>query len=178
MVLLIAAIIVAGAIVWGCLQIVGGMRALQREMERVRVLDLLSLFRGALDGTGADARSLLAWEPVVRVARQLFPDEVATLDQAWGAAFPFGTARVEAAHAQWTTEWLLWERAHDADYKLKAAVAEEELKRSEGSPAARARLEAIEHEKLERYQRRYEEYVRIGKALQALAPPARAAGRE
>ena len=34
--------------------------------------------------------------------------------------------------------------------------------------AARARLDAIEQEKLELYQRRYAEYVRVAKALQAL----------
>ncbi len=85
-----------------------------------------------------------------------------------GIAFPFGSERIQAAHAQWTADWLAWERTHDAEYKLKAAAVEEELARSEGSPLVRARLDAIEREKLERYQRRYEEYVRIGKALQAL----------
>jgi hypothetical protein len=36
----------------------------------------------------------------------------------------------------------------------------------------RARLDAVEREKLETYQRRYEEYVRVAKALQALSGPA------
>jgi hypothetical protein len=34
---------------------------------------------------------------------------------------------------------------------------------------ARARLDAVEREKLELYQRRYEEYVRVSKALQSLS---------
>jgi hypothetical protein len=34
----------------------------------------------------------------------------------------------------------------------------------------RAKLDAVEREKLDSYQRRYEEYVRIAKALQALTP--------
>jgi hypothetical protein len=39
-----------------------------------------------------------------------------------------------------------------------------------GSDLGRATLEAVEREKLELYQRRYEEYVRVGKALHALIP--------
>jgi hypothetical protein len=37
-----------------------------------------------------------------------------------------------------------------------------------GSTVARARLEAVEQEKLDLYQRRYQDYVRVAKALQAL----------
>ena len=47
--------------------------------------------------------------------------------------------------------------------KLKAGAAE-----AAGGADVRAAVAAIEREKLERYQRRYEEYVRIGKALAAL----------
>ena len=75
---------------------------------------------------------------------------------------------VQAAHARWTAEWLAWERTHDAEYKLKAAEIEEELLASGGSTVVRGRLDGVEREKLDRYQRRYEEYVRVGKALQAL----------
>jgi hypothetical protein len=87
-----------------------------------------------------------------------------------GSAFPFGAERLQAAHARWTAEWLAWERTHDGDYKRKAAAAEQELALSSGSAAieARARLDDLEREKLELYQRRYEEYVRVSKALQAL----------
>ena len=46
--------------------------------------------------------------------------------------------------------------------------AEEELARAEGSRTLRARVDAIERQKLDLYQRRYAEYVRVAKALQAL----------
>jgi hypothetical protein len=78
---------------------------------------------------------------------------------------------IQAAHAQWTADWLAWERAHDAEYKLKAAAAEADLAAA-NTPVARARLEATEREKLELYQRRYQEYVRVAKALQALSTAA------
>jgi hypothetical protein len=45
------------------------------------------------------------------------------------------------------------------------------LQESGGAPAARARLEAIEREKLELYQRRYQDYVQVAKALQGLIAP-------
>ena len=101
----------------------------------------------------------------------LMPNECAALDKASGATFPFTAEQVQAAHAQWTADWLAWERAHDATYKEKAAVAEQEVAASGGSPAARARLDAIEREKLDLYQRHYQEYVQVGKALQALIAP-------
>ena len=63
---------------------------------------------------------------------------------------------------------MSWERAHDAEFKLKAAAAEHDLGASGGSPVMRAKVDAIEREKLDAYQRRYEEYVRVAKALQAL----------
>ena len=113
-------------------------------------------------------RALLEWQPLARAARELFPEEFAALDRAAGAAFPFSAEAIQAAHARWTAEWLGWERSHDAEYKVKAAAVERELAASGGSPIVRARLEAVEREKLERYQRRYEEYVRTAKALQAL----------
>ena len=37
--------------------------------------------------------------------------------------------------------------------------------------ASPARLDAIEREKLETYQRRYEEYIRVARALQAFIAP-------
>ena len=108
------------------------------------------------------------WEPLARAARQLYHDEFVSLDRAYGATFPFGADRIQGAHAQWTADWLAWERSHDADYKLKAVAVEEELAKSSGSSVVRGRLDAIEREKLELYQRRYAEYVRVAKALQAL----------
>ena len=119
-----------------------------------------------------DPRALLVWQPLAMTARRMFPDECATLDAAAGATFPFDSNHLQAAHARWTANGLVWERTHDAEFKLKAAAVESELDASGSTPLLRAQLEAVEREKLEQYQRRYEEYVRTAKALQALqAPP-------
>ena len=96
-------------------------------------------------------------------------DEFAALDRASGGTFPFTHEQIQAAHARWTTEWLAWERSHDAEYKLKAALAEQELGDRLNSPSGRARIDVIERDKLDRYQQRYEEYTRIARGLQALA---------
>jgi DNA-directed RNA polymerase len=101
-------------------------------------------------------------------ARNLFPDECVALDLASGVRFPFSAEQIQAAHARWTAEWLAWEETHDSEYTLKAAEIEATLRVSRDPSLDRARLEAVERQKLERYQRRYEEYVRVGKALQAL----------
>ena len=168
MVLLAAALIVAGAVAWGFLRIVSELREARREVVRTRTLEVLRAFIAAPAEAAADPRALLVWEPLAKAARQICPDEFVQLDRAYGAAFQFGAERFESAHAQWTADWLAWERSHDAEYKLKAASVEEEIARSVGSPVVRARLDAVEREKLELYQRRYAEYVRVAKALQSL----------
>jgi hypothetical protein len=165
---LLAALIVAGATWWGTQQLVREMRAGRDDAVRARTLALIDLFAPAIGAAQADPRALLAWQPLAKVARQLFPAECAKLDGAAGGTFPFTSDHAQAAHAQWTADWLAWERLHDGDYKLKTAAAEQELAASGGSPVLRARLDAIEREKLDLYQRRYSEYVRIAKALQAL----------
>ena len=70
------------------------------------------------------------------------------------------------------TDWLAWERSHDAEFKLKAAIIEQEIAATGSSAVLRARLDAVESEKLDLYQRRYQEYVRVAKALQGLVTPA------
>jgi len=45
---------------------------------------------------------------------------------------------------------------------------EQEISASGTSALLRARLDAVESEKLGLYQRRYEDYVRVARALQAL----------
>jgi hypothetical protein len=115
-----------------------------------------------------DPRALLVWQPLARTARQLHPEAFAALDRASGGTFPFTAAQIDAAHARWTADWLTWERNHDAEFKVKAAVLAEQLA-GDTSPAARAQLDDLEREKLERYQRRYQDYVRVSKALQSLA---------
>ena len=169
MLLLLSALIIAVAIGWGCRHVASELRRTREVVARLQTLRLLQTFAPATSAALSDPRSVLAWEPLARTARRLFPEEFAGLDRASGMAFPFGSDRIQAAHAQWTADWLAWERAHDAEYKLKAAVAEDELARSDGSPVWRARLDAVEREKLDLYQRRYAEYVRVAKALQTLA---------
>jgi hypothetical protein len=167
-VILVASLIVAGAIAWAALQVVAELRASREERARARMLALLGLFGPARAAAQQDPRAYLVWHPIAALARQLFPLETATLDRTAGGAFPFTPADLQAAHAQWTTDWLAWERTHDAEYKLKAAAAAAELAPAAAPDVARAKLEAVENEKLDRYQRRYAEYVRIAKALQAL----------
>ena len=168
MLLLFSALIIAAAIVWGCLHIASELKATREDAARLWTMEVLSAFLPATGAVAADSRALLVWEPLARTARRLFPDEFAAIDRAAGAAFPFSVDRIQAAHAQWTADWLAWERTHDAEYKLKVAVVEEEIARSGGSAVARARLEAVEREKLDLYQRRYAEYISIAKALQGL----------
>jgi hypothetical protein len=165
---LLASLIVAGALWWCTQQIVGALRANRDEASRARTLALVELFAPAIGAAQADPRALLAWQPLAAMARQLFAAECAALDRAAGGAFPFATDHAQAAHARWTADWLAWERTHDAEYKRRAAVAEQALAASGGSAAQRATLDAIESEKLDLYQRRYAEYVRVSKALQAL----------
>jgi hypothetical protein len=166
--ILLAALTIAGAIWWGAQQLVGQMRAGRDDAARSRTLALVDLFAPAIGAAQADPRALLVWQPLAKMARQLFPAECAALDGAAGGTFPFTSDQAQAAHAQWTADWLAWERLHDGDYKLKTAAAEQELVASGGSPVLRAKLDAIEREKLDLYQRRYSEYVRIAKALQSL----------
>ena len=164
----VAALIVAGAIGWAAQAIVGERRKARGDATRERTAQLLQTFAPGVAAAQSDPRALLAWQPLARTARQVCPDEFAALDRAAGGAFPFGREQLEAAHSRWTTEWLAWERSHDAAFKLKAATVEAELASSGGSPLVRARLDAVEREKLDLYQRRYEEYIRVAKALQAL----------
>jgi hypothetical protein len=164
----VAALIVAGSIAWAAQAIVREWRKARGDASRARTAQLLRTFAPGVAAAQNDPRALLAWQPLARMARQVCPDEFAALDHAAGGAFPFSREQLEAAHARWTADWLAWERSHDAAFKLKAAVVEDELASSGGSPLVRARLDAVEREKLDQYQRRYEEYIRIAKALQAL----------
>jgi hypothetical protein len=171
-VIILAAVIVAAAIGWAALQIVGELRAARATAAtEEHVAAMLTLFAPALIATQQDPRAFLTWQPIANAARQLFPDAFAALDRAAGGVFPFPKERIEAAHAQWTADWLAWELAHDSAYKLKAAAAEDETARQGASPVTRARVDAVEREKLDLYQRRYAEYVRTAKALQALIAP-------
>jgi hypothetical protein len=170
-VILIAALIVAGAVAWGALQITAAVRAGRAAAGGGdQLAALLAMFAPALAATQQDPRAFLVWQPIANAARQLFPEEFAKLDRAMGGTFPFTRERIDAAHGQWTADWLAWELAHDTEFKLKVATAEHELAGQGASGLARARLDAIEREKLDLYQRRYADYVKTAKALQALIP--------
>ena len=167
MIAIAAAIVVAAAILWASHALVAELRSARAEATRTRALAILQSFSPGIAAAHSDPRALITWVPLARAARQLLPAEFALLDAAAGGSFPFSAERIQAAHARWTAEWLAWERAHDADYKLKAAVLDRELAAGD-SAMVRAHLEAVEREKLDLYQRRYQEYVQVAKALQSL----------
>jgi hypothetical protein len=171
--ILAATLAIAAVIYWAAQQILAELKAAREEATRTRALALLQLFAPGLGTSAHDPKALLVWQPLANTVRQLFPAELAALDRAAGGTFPFTKERLQAAHAEWTADWLAWERAHDAEYKLKAAAVEHEIAAAgatsaTASPILRARLDSIEREKLDLYQRRYQEYVQVAKALQGL----------
>ncbi len=164
----ILAVALAGAAAWSLLRVVQLLRDMQAQAARARTLQILALFAPGVTAAVDDPKSLLSWQPMAATARRLFPDDFAALDRAAGTVFPFSADQIEQAHARWTADWLAWEQAHDTTYKLRVAQAEAELVAAPASPLGRARLDAIEREKLEFYQARYGQYVKVAKALQAL----------
>lgn len=165
---------VAAATGLGALLVASALRARRRDAQ---ILGLLAAFGGAAERARADPRVLLAWYPLADAARRAFPDAFGVLESEARPRFPFGPADLEAAHARWSTEWLDWERRHDAEHRARREAVEAELGQAAAAaaPPLRARLEALEQEKLERYQRRYEEYVRVSRALGRLSEPGPAA---
>jgi hypothetical protein len=159
---------VAVAVLWAAQRAVDALGQSRAPAPQDRQLQLLALFAPAVSTSSRDPRMLLSWHALAGIARRMFPDEFGALDRASGAAFPFSRQQIQDSHAHWTAEWLAWEGVHDAEYRLKRAVIEQEVAASGGSPTSRARLDAVEREKLESYQRRYEEYIRVAKALQSL----------
>ena len=134
---------------------------------------LLATFGPAVAAVQQDPRQLLVWYPLAQTSRKLFPEAFAELDKAAaGGRFPFTKEQLQAAHARCSSDWLSWERAHDAEYSLKTAEVQNEIERAgqsatQASPLLRTRLAAVEQQKLERYQQRYEEYIKTAKALAA-----------
>ena len=165
--IVLAAIYIGGivAILW--FTVTRELRALRRETARHAALDTFGAAQAAVQ---SDPTQLVTWYPLARAARKIDPETFAALDAAAGGTFPFTREQVERAHAKVSSDWLAWEQAHDEEYRVKAAAAEQDLGRASGEAAtlARARLERIQHEKIERYQQRYEAYIRTAKALQAL----------
>ena len=163
---------VVGAVVALVFAVVGGMLIHElRERRREQLLvRLAATFAPAIAHSSTDPHELVAWASVARTMRKLFPEAFRQLDPAAGGQFPFSSQLIEAAHVRWTSDWLAWERRHDVEYKEQARVAEAEMSRVGQTDAStvRARLAMIEQEKLQTYQERYEEYVRVGKAITAL----------
>jgi hypothetical protein len=154
-------LIAAAAVAWGATSIASELRRTREDAVRAQALAIAQTFAPAIAAAQSDPRVLLTWQPLAKSMRVLFPEAFAALDRASSATFPFTTDRLQSAHAHWTADWLAWERTHDAEYKTRAAEAQ-------SSPA---RFDLIEREKLETYQRRYEEYIRVARALQALIQP-------
>jgi len=148
-----------------------GAGAVVRELRRLRQggqqLALLALFGPSVARVQAEPKELVAWAETAGQARRLFPEAFLALDEAAGTRFPYSPRLVEGVHARWTSRWLAWEREHDATYKRYAAEIESQLAAVDAgrAPGLEARLSEIEQEKLQRYQERYEEYVRVGKAI-------------
>jgi hypothetical protein len=155
-----------GATLAGLWRIAGEMK---RRRHEVAIQQLLATFAPAAAAVQQDPRQLLVWQPLAQTSRKLFPAAFAALDQAAGGAFPFTKEQLKAAHARCTSDWLAWERAHDAEYALKTAEVQDAIDRASGPASAllRTRLAAVEQQKLERYQQRYEEYIKTAKALAA-----------
>ena len=142
---------------------------LQRQRNEMALQHLLALFAPAAAAVQHDPGQLVVWYPLARASRKLFPAAFKSLDAAAGGAFPFTKDQLKAAHARCSSEWLAWERAHDAEYAIKIAQVQDEIERAGQSTLLRTRLAALEQQKLERYQQRYEQYVKTAKALAAFA---------
>ena len=143
---------------------------LGRQRQDSAILQLLATFAPAAGAVQQDPKQLLVWYPLAQASRRQFPEAFKELDKSAGGTFPFSKQELQAAHAHCSADWLAWERAHDAEFSLKAAQVQDEIARAgEASPLLRTRLAAIEQQKLERYQQRYEEYIKTAKAIAAYA---------
>jgi hypothetical protein len=148
--------------------------AIEKQRRTAAIQHLLATFGQAASAAQQDPRALLVWYPLAQTSRRLFPDAFVELDRGAGGTFPFTKDQLRAAHAKCSSDWLAWERAHDAEFSLKAAEVQNEIDRAgqsaaHASPLLRTRLAAIEQQKLERYQQRYEEYIKTAKALAGFA---------
>ena len=112
----------------------------------------------------------MAWAAVARAARNAFPEASARLDAAANGRFPFSRELVEAAHARWTADCWPGSGSTMSNTRSAVAAAEQALDAAPADQAAalQLRLAAINQEKLQTYQERYEHYVRVGKAIGAI----------
>src|SRR5262245_56675178 len=133
MTLLIAALIVAGAVWVGAHRIALAVSGSRDPAADARARALIATFGEAITAADRDPRVLVGWQRLAVAARALDPEAFALVDRAWGDPFPYSKDRIQDAHSRWTTEWLAWERTHDHEYKLKAAALEHELAAAGGS---------------------------------------------
>src|SRR5688572_12378834 len=139
----------AGAALFVLWRIAGELR---RSRQHATIQRLLATFAPAAAAAQQDLRQLLVWYPLAQTSRKLYPDAFKLLDEAAGGSFPFTKNQLQAAHARCSSEWLAWERAHDAEYALKIAEVQDAIDRGQGqaSTLLRTRLAAVEQQKLER----------------------------
>ena len=166
-----AVFLIAAAFVFGVFAVVATLRARRRDEQ---LFNVCATFGPPLERAQADPRVLLAWYPASCAMRRQFGDAFAALSADPSKPFPWGPADVEAAHARWTATWLEWERHQDAEYRVRTAGIELQLDQADASaiPELKTSLQRLEQEKLERYQRRYEEYVKVSRALAKLTDSA------
>ena len=166
MVVLMSAILAVTVAILGLLMLV----ELRKQRRDAQLLGLLATFAPIAKEARSDPRLLLVHYPAVVAARRCFPEAFAALEEPQSKSFPLGSLEIEEAHARWTAEWLEWEQRHESEYQRKAAVLNAELVNTTDArmPALRAELEAVEQQKLDLYQHRYEEYVGVSRALAKL----------
>lgn len=164
----VTALILAGIIAVACA--VSLLVESRRRRREQTLTALLSTFGPAIARVQTEPRELVTWANLAKTARTLLPEMFEELDAASGGRFPFPAAIIEDVHDRWTSQWLGWEREHDLEYKKRAQQVESVLKQAaaQDAVALHAQLAPIEQEKLQRYQERYEEYVRVGKAIGSL----------
>lgn len=160
-------------ILWSVVALAGAWVLLReiRARRREQMLNsLLAMFGPVVSRVQVEPSELVAWHSIASTSRALFPDLFRELDFASGHRFPFSRELIEGTHARWTTRWLAWECRHDLEYKQRTSEVEAMLAGALSHDEAnlKAQLTAIEQEKLQRYQERYEEYVRVGKAIAEL----------
>lgn len=160
------AILISGAAVAYALWRIGDL--VERQSRQAGILQILATFAPSAAAVQRDPKQLLAWYPAVQTSRKLFPGAFRELDRAAGGAFPFTRDQLQAAHARCSSDWLAWEHANEAEFALKTAQVQDEIDRAgQASPLLRTRLAAIEQQKLQGYQQRYEEYIKTAKAIAA-----------
>ncbi|MEE2635855.1 MAG: hypothetical protein VYE68_01305 [Acidobacteriota bacterium] len=171
----LAVLSVVSTLLLGVLWVRATLRARRRDAQ---LLSLCATFGPPIERAQSDPRVLLAWYPVACAMRRQFAEAFAALSADPSKPFPWSPADIEAAHARWTADWLEWERHQDVEHRTMTADIETKLERAEATtiPGLKTRLEHLEQQKLEHYQRRYEEYVGVSRALKKLAELASSSG--